>query len=152
MAKTCQTQSLPVLTQQESGRFSGLRQASKSSRLDRIGYWSLLLLVFMLPFEVRQYLFLNDGQVVFTNLKAWLAVVIVLALATLSGPALAFVRGERTRNNFFYRNRLALSLFSLFLLAATLSSLLAQEASIWPDRLIVGRDSPMVDGQDEPRD
>jgi hypothetical protein len=130
MAKTCQTQSLPVLTQQESGRFSGLRQASKSSCLNRIGYWSLLLLVFMLPFEVRQYLFLNDGQVVFTNLKAWLAVVIVLALATLSGPALAFVRGERTRNNFFYRNRLALSLFSLFLLAATLSSLLAQEASM----------------------
>ena len=107
------------------------RQTLRLPRLHQAGYWSLVGLILVLPFELTERPFFNSPLLVLNDLKVLLYLTAGLALLSLIEPLWAFVSGllqrQPDRKNFFYRQRLPLALLLALGIAAVVSSLLAGE-------------------------
>jgi hypothetical protein len=113
--------------------------------LPRLGYWSLVLLVLSLPFELTQKPLFQTEFIVVSNLKLIFLVVDGLAALTLLIPLVELFKSFRVPtlrpSNYLYRQRLPLGLFLALLSVCLLSSLLSGvigEGLKWTVHLMLG--------------
>ncbi len=148
MPDLSQYKELPIAEDAPAQSSVSPSQRAKPTRLSEIGYWALVALIFMLPFELTQKPFFSSEALVLNNLKVLQYLVAGLAALSLARPFFAFMggllKGQTDRTSFFYRQRFALALFMALLVAALLSSGLAKEAAMkgeglkWTAQLLVG--------------
>jgi hypothetical protein len=105
---------------------AGNRIAGVVSRSSEIGYWGLLLLAFVLPFDVERQPILWTGYLTITNLSVLVFAIAILALVTLLGLSIDALRGSRFAAAYFARRRVPIALVTAFLLSSAVSTLLAQ--------------------------
>jgi hypothetical protein len=118
-------QTAPVSILQPHTAAGDDRIAGAVSRSREIGYRGLLLLAFVLPFDMERVPILWTGYVTVTNLTVVLLAVAALALVTILGLAIDALRGSPFAAGYFARRRISLALVLAFLLSSLVSTVLA---------------------------
>jgi O-Antigen ligase len=110
--------------------------------LETLGFWSLLVLVFALPYELTQRPIVETRVLVLTDLKIVFYAAAAAATLTLVRPALAVMRGARVEASRTLRlQRVAILAFAGLVAAALVSSVWASDrgaALKWTSDLIPG--------------
>jgi hypothetical protein len=96
-----------------------------ASRIREIGYRSLLILAFALPFDMRRRPLLWTNYVSITNLTVLLLAAAAWAMVTIAGVALDALRGSQDAAGYFSRQRLPLALLIAFLISSAISTALS---------------------------
>lgn len=103
--------------------------SSAVRRRSALGYRGLLLLAFLLPFDLEQRPLLWTPNLSITNLTILRLAVTVLAMITVGGLAVDAFRGVRGAAEYFYGRRLPLVLLLAFLLSSAISTILATKSA-----------------------
>jgi hypothetical protein len=118
-----QTAPVSILQPDTAAARDGFADAVSPSR--DIGYRGLLVLAFVLPFDVERRPILWTGYLSVTNLTVLLLAVAALALVTVLGRAVDALRGSPDAAEYFSRRWIPLALVCAFLLSSAVSTALA---------------------------
>ena len=122
--------------------------------LRTIGYRALLLLAFLLPFDLERRPLLWTGSLTVTNLTVALLVVSGLGLITVLDTVVEAFRGSSSAARYFSQRRVPLALVIAFLLSCAISTITAHvtaQSASWflgcPDRrLALAGAAPVAGG------
>lgn len=100
-----------------------------ASRSGELGYRGLLLLAFVLPFDMEQRPLLWTSYLSITNLTVVLIAVAVVALVSVGELALSALRGSSDAARYFSRRRLPLALLAVYFLSSVVSTIFASSSA-----------------------
>lgn len=106
-----------------------------------IGYGGVLVLAFVLPFDMAQRPLLWTGYLSVTNLTVLLVTVAGLAILPVAGVVVDALRGSREASDYLIRRRVSLVLLVAYLLSALISTILAHSSAqgvTWFLRIVAG--------------